>query len=64
MAALRRVDRAWARIALAADLIETVIAPTWQQIGRLGAIAVIRIALGYFLGKDIAQYREEPSKTA
>jgi uncharacterized membrane protein len=44
--------------ALAADLIDTVIAPSWQEIGQLGAIAVIRIALGYFLGKDIEEYRQ------
>jgi uncharacterized membrane protein len=44
--------------ALAADLIDTVIAPSWQEIGQLGAIAVIRIALGYFLGKDIEEYRK------
>jgi uncharacterized membrane protein len=43
--------------ALAADLIETIIAPTWQEIGQLGAIAGIRIALGYFLGRDIVEYR-------
>ncbi len=46
--------------ALAADLIDTVVAPSWQQIGQLGAIAAIRIALGYFLGRDIAEY-EEPA---
>lgn len=45
--------------ALAADLIETVIAPSWEEIGQLGAIAVIRIALGYFLGRDIAEVGEE-----
>lgn len=44
--------------ALAADLIETVIAPSWEEIRQLGAIAVIRIALGYFLGRDIAEIRE------
>jgi uncharacterized membrane protein len=44
--------------ALAADLIDTVVAPTWEEIGQLGAIAGIRIALGYFLGRDIGEYRE------
>jgi uncharacterized membrane protein len=44
--------------ALAADLIDTVVAPSWQEIGQLGAIAGIRIALGYFLGRDIGEYRE------
>jgi uncharacterized membrane protein len=44
--------------ALAADIIDTVVAPSWQEIGQLGAIAGIRIALGYFLGRDIGEYRE------
>ncbi len=44
--------------ALAADLIDTVIAPSWDEIRELGAIAAIRIALGYFLGRDIAEIRE------
>jgi uncharacterized membrane protein len=48
--------------ALAADLIKTVIAPSWEEIGQLGSIAAIRIALGYFLGKDINEYREVPAK--
>lgn len=43
--------------ALAADLIRTVVAPDWQEIGMLGAIAVIRIALGFFLGRDIGEFR-------
>lgn len=43
--------------ALAADLIRTVIAPDWEDIGMLGAIAVIRIALGFFLGRDIGEMR-------
>ena len=42
--------------ALAADLIDTVIAPSWEDIGQLGAIAAIRIALGYFLGRDLSEY--------
>jgi uncharacterized membrane protein len=45
--------------ALAADLIDTVVAPNWERIGQLGAIAGIRIALGYFLGRDISEYEEK-----
>ena len=48
--------------ALAADLIDTIIAPTWEEIGQLGAIAGIRIALGYFLGRDISEYSEAQSE--
>jgi len=45
--------------ALAADLIETVLAPSWDEIRELGAIAVIRIALGYFLGRDINEISDQ-----
>jgi uncharacterized membrane protein len=38
---------------LAADIIRSVISPTWQDIGELGAIAVIRTFLNYFLEKDL-----------
>jgi uncharacterized membrane protein len=38
---------------LAADIIRSVVAPTWQDIGQLGAIAVIRTFLNYFLEKDL-----------
>jgi uncharacterized membrane protein len=43
---------------LAADIVGTAIAPTWDEIGRLGAIAVIRTFLNYFLERDIGQVRE------
>ena len=39
--------------ALAADIITSVISPTWQDIGELGAIAVIRTFLNYFLERDL-----------
>jgi uncharacterized membrane protein len=39
---------------LAADVIETAIAPEWDDIGRLGAIAVIRTFLNYFLERDLS----------
>lgn len=38
---------------LAADIIRSVIAPSWTDIGQLGAIAVIRTFLNYFLEKDL-----------
>ncbi|HEX9803218.1 MAG TPA: DUF1622 domain-containing protein [Gammaproteobacteria bacterium] len=34
---------------LGADILSTAISPSWDQIGKLGAIAVIRTALNYFL---------------
>lgn len=39
--------------ALAADIVRTAIAPTWDDIGQLGAIALIRTVLGLFLERDI-----------
>ena len=39
---------------LAADILSTAIAPSWDQIGKLGAIAVIRTALNFFLTKEMA----------
>ncbi len=41
--------------ALAADIIRTVIAPTWNDIGQLAAIAAIRTFLNYFLERDLAE---------
>lgn len=38
---------------LAADILSTAVAPSWDAIGRLGAIAVIRTALNYFLLREV-----------
>lgn len=38
---------------LAADIIETSISSSWETIGRVGAIAVIRTFLNYFLDRDL-----------
>ena len=43
---------------LAADILETSIAPTWQEVGQLGAIAIIRTFLNYFLERDLAELGE------
>ncbi|HTJ57274.1 MAG TPA: DUF1622 domain-containing protein [Devosiaceae bacterium] len=37
---------------LAADIVETSAAPTWDDVGKLAAIAVIRTFLNYFLERD------------
>lgn len=44
---------------LGADILSTAIAPSWEQIGKLGAIAVIRTALNFFLSKEMQQERRE-----
>ena len=43
---------------LAADIVETSISTSWETIGRLAAIAVIRTFLEFFLGRDVAEVRE------
>ncbi len=42
--------------ALAADLVRTAVAPTWDDIAKLAVIASIRTMLNYFLAKDIAEF--------
>lgn len=47
---------------LGADILSTTIAPSWDQIGKLGAIAVIRTALNFFLQHEmrVAQHELRP----
>jgi uncharacterized membrane protein len=42
---------------LGADILSTASAPSWDQIGKLGAIAVIRTALNYFLMREMRDER-------
>ena len=42
---------------LAADIIETSISTSWETIGRVAAIAVIRTFLNYFLERDLEERR-------
>ena len=44
---------------LAADIIGTSIAPSWQEVGQLGAIAVIRTFLNFFLERDLADLDDQ-----
>jgi uncharacterized membrane protein len=44
---------------LASDVLRTAIAPTFRAIGELAAIAAIRTALNYFLGREIAREGNE-----
>ncbi|WP_217146666.1 MULTISPECIES: DUF1622 domain-containing protein [Streptomyces] len=44
---------------LAGDVLRTAVAPSFAEIGQLAAIAAIRTALNYFLGREIAQERAE-----
>ncbi len=66
---MSRVRAIWVRFAasillalefaLAADLVRTAVAPTWDDIGQLAAIAAIRTALGFFLGRDVEEFRKQ-----
>lgn len=38
---------------IAGDIIKTILTPTWESLGMLGAIVVIRTILSYFLTKDL-----------
>lgn len=48
---------------LAADILATAVAPTWDDIGKLAAIAAIRTALNYFLEKELREMEERMHKT-
>lgn len=56
---LRLALGGWLAIALefllAADIVLTAIAPTWDDIGKLGAVAFIRTALNYFLQREFQE---------
>jgi uncharacterized membrane protein len=41
---------------LGADIVRTAISPTWDDLGQLAAIAVIRTFLNYFLERDVEKY--------
>ena len=47
---------------LAADVLRTAVAPTWNEIGQLAAIVVLRTLLNFFLQKEIdkAESRNAP----
>ena len=47
--------------ALAADILRTAVAPTWEDIWKLAVIATIRTMLNYFLAKDIAAFEAQDS---
>lgn len=49
--------------ALAADIVRTAIAPSWNDIGQLAAVAAIRTFLNFFLERDIERFSEEESES-
>jgi uncharacterized membrane protein len=49
---------------LGADIIETSITIGWESVARLGAIAVIRTFLNFFLERDLTEIRERQHESA
>lgn len=46
---------------LGADVLTTAVAPSWNDIGQLTAIAILRTALNYFLSKELKEIANETS---
>jgi uncharacterized membrane protein len=38
---------------VAADILRTAVAPSWEELGRLAAIIALRTALNFFLDREI-----------
>ncbi len=49
---------------LASDILATAVTQSWEEVGRLGAIAAIRTFLNYFLERDLTDVREQSAKPA
>ena len=50
--------------ALAADIADTAVSPTWEDIGMLAAIATIRTLLNFFLARDLEKAAQRAAGTA
>jgi len=48
---------------LAADILSTAVAPSWDAIGKLAAVATIRTLLNYFLGRELRQEAQRRAAT-
>ncbi len=47
---------------LAADIVQTMVVPGWQDVGRVAAVAVIRAFLTYTIDRDIDSLRERDAE--
>ena len=66
---VRTIKDIWLRLAgwillaleftLAADIVRTSISPTWEDLGKLAAIAAIRTVLSIFLERDLSAFEKE-----
>jgi uncharacterized membrane protein len=59
---LRLLFGGWLALALefqlASDIVKTTVAPTYENLIQLGAVAVIRTFLNYFLSKELHELPE------
>ena len=46
-----------------ADILSTAIAPSWEQIGKLAAVAAIRTLLNYFLTRELVQEQKREQQS-
>ncbi len=44
---------------LAADILGTAVSPSWDHLGKLGAIAVIRTFLNFFLTRELKEEEQD-----
>lgn len=49
---------------LGADVLATAVAPSWDELGKLAAIAIIRTALNYFLERELKHIKEVKMESA
>lgn len=47
---------------LGADILATAVAPTWDEIGKLAAIAILRTALNFILERELKIIESESSE--
>ena len=48
---------------LAADIVATAVSPSWDAIGKLGAITSIRTFLNFFLQKEVQELEAKTQRT-
>lgn len=49
---------------LAADILKTAVAPTWDDVGKVAAIIALRTMLNFFLAREIAAAERQRAEHA
>ena len=49
---------------LAADIMRTAVAPSWQEIGQVAAIAALRTALNFFIQRELDSAQSRRTRLA